>query len=340
MIAAQDINDWLGNPQTLQNIHSDTLNELSEQYPYFNIGLILQQLKNAGHLNDIQLITNINPVYKAILTAEYHDSYTPIHYHETTIENQIHTETEAEENIVEEETISAADITPEAEATIQAHHEAEAVIAEEIIVTPEEEDTNENTATIPATHEIEIIQKEADTKQEMPIFTEAELTLDELYKQEAPIMDYFASEGLKIAHEIPEDISSLKKESTTTLNWNDENKPMVVMSFTEWLTFITKKKAKEQAELESKSALKALWQKEKLAQAIEEESEEIPEEVFEMAVNSIAQQDEIVSETMADIYARQNKIEKAIDMYKKLSLQHPEKNAYFAEKIASLQKDI
>lgn len=329
MISAQDIKNWLGNPATIQNIHPDTLQQLSEQYPYFNIGLILYQLKSAGHLNDIQLITNINPVHKSILTAQYHDSYSPINYNDTTtIDPKANSSTETMETVV----ATAAE-------SIE-FHDTEIVDNTEETVAATNADMIAHTAPEPAADEIEIIQKEADTTEEMPIFTEAELTLDELYKQEAPIMDYFASEGLKIAYDIPEDISSLKKETTKTLDWNDENKPMVVMSFTEWLTFITKKKAKEQAELESKSALKALWQKEKLAQAIEEESEEIPEEVFEMAVNSIAQQDEIVSETMADIYARQNKIEKAIDMYKKLSLQHPEKNAYFAEKIASLQKDI
>lgn len=319
MITAQDIKNWLETPQILQNINLDKLQQLSEQYPYFNIGLLLHQLKSTGNLSDIQLITNINPVFQSILTAQYHDSYNPINYTKTTI---------LLDNDSIKETETSLEITSEPELINQ-------TLVDETII--EDQDTANALA---ANNEIENISTEEEIKLKMPIFIDEEISLDELYKQEAPIMDYFASEGLKIDYEMPEDISSLKKEKITMLNWSDENKPMVVMSFSEWLTFITKKKAKEQAEIESKSALRALWQKEKLAQAIEEESEEIPEEVFEMAVNSIAQQDEIVNETMADIYARQNKIEKAIDMYKKLSLQHPEKNAYFAEKIASLQKDI
>lgn len=328
MITAQDILKWLASPQTIQYTQPDTLKHISDQYPYFNIGLLLHKLKSVGHINDLQLITNINPVYKSIITAQYHNSYTPITYADEKV-----VESNDTEYITLDETITES---------------TNVRITEEIQNDTISEDTTETTPTalasiieaITVQDKVENTHKTADTKEEMPIFTEEEISLDELYKQEAPIMDYFASEGVKIAYDMPEDISSLKKEKITTLNWTDENKPMVVMSFTEWLTFITKKKAKEQAEIESKSALRALWQKEKLAQAIEEESEEIPEEVFEMAVNSIAQHDEIVSETMADIYARQNKIEKAIDMYKKLSLQHPEKNAYFAEKIASLQKDI
>ena len=83
-----------------------------------------------------------------------------------------------------------------------------------------------------------------------------------------------------------------------------------------------------------------MWQKQKLAAAIEEESDEIPETVFEMAVNSIARNDDWVSESMAEVYARQGKVQKAIEIYEKLSLLNPEKNTYFAAKIENLQKDL
>ena len=115
---------------------------------------------------------------------------------------------------------------------------------------------------------------------------------------------------------------------------------MVVMSFAEWLKHISSHNKKAKEEEADKKALKTMWQQQKLAAAIEEESDEIPEQVFEMAVNSISRQDEIVSESMAAVYARQGKKEKAIEMYQKLSLLNPEKNTYFAAKIENLQKDI
>ncbi len=71
-----------------------------------------------------------------------------------------------------------------------------------------------------------------------------------------------------------------------------------------------------------------------------QESDEIPETVFEMAVNSIARNDDWVSESMAEVYARQGKAQKAIEIYEKLSLLNPEKNTYFAAKIENLQKDL
>ena len=115
---------------------------------------------------------------------------------------------------------------------------------------------------------------------------------------------------------------------------------MVVMSFAEWLTYISTQNKKAKEEEADQKALKTMWQKQKLAAAIEEESDEIPEQVFEMAVNSISRKDELISESLADVYVRQGKKEKAIDMYKTLSLLNPEKNTYFAAKIENLQKDI
>jgi pentatricopeptide repeat protein len=60
--------------------------------------------------------------------------------------------------------------------------------------------------------------------------------------------------------------------------------------------------------------------------------------VFQMAVNSIAKEDGLASESLAEIYVKQGKPEKAIEMYKKLSLRNPQKNQYFASKIEELTK--
>lgn len=45
---------------------------------------------------------------------------------------------------------------------------------------------------------------------------------------------------------------------------------------------------------------------------------------------------DLVSETLAQIYAQQNHPERAIEIYKQLSLQSPEKSAYFASLIDNL----
>jgi len=74
---------------------------------------------------------------------------------------------------------------------------------------------------------------------------------------------------------------------------------------------------------------------EKLAAATEEENEEIPEDIFKQAMDSISE-NAIISESLAIILGKQGKIDKAIDMYKKLSLRNPEKNLYFADRIKEL----
>lgn len=177
---------------------------------------------------------------------------------------------------------------------------------------------------------------------EEPVMIKTEEPEEEIILQPASAEDYFLQQGIHVSGDLPErkELTSSASEAMPETEEDKEKSLMVVMSFAEWLKHISSKNQKAKEEEAEQKALKTMWQQQKLAAAIEEESEEIPEQVFEMAVNSISRKDELVSESLAEVYAKQGKKEKAIDMYQKLSLLNPEKNAYFAAKIENLQKDL
>ena len=69
---------------------------------------------------------------------------------------------------------------------------------------------------------------------------------------------------------------------------------------------------------------------------IEARKDEIPD--GEMAPESLEDHPELISETLAEIHTRQGKTDRAIEIYKKLSLKFPEKSSYFAKKIESIER--
>ena len=60
--------------------------------------------------------------------------------------------------------------------------------------------------------------------------------------------------------------------------------------------------------------------------------------VIAEANKSVQQSDDILSETLAELLAKQGSHKKAIQMYKRLSLIFPKKSSFFAKKIAKLKK--
>ncbi len=112
-------------------------------------------------------------------------------------------------------------------------------------------------------------------------------------------VDYFASQGIKLREEKLEN-DQLGKQ---------------VKSFTQWLR-----------------SMKKIYVEEKKELGLTEEKE-----VVSIATES-NQQTEVVTETMAEVLAKQGKKAQAIDLYRKLSLLHPEKSVYFASRIDELKQ--
>ncbi len=74
----------------------------------------------------------------------------------------------------------------------------------------------------------------------------------------------------------------------------------------------------------------------KLNKQPSEEQSTAPE--HDIIARSITESDEMVTETLANIYVGQKKYDKALNAFKKLSLKYPEKNSYFATRIKEIEK--
>jgi hypothetical protein len=138
--------------------------------------------------------------------------------------------------------------------------------------------------------------------------TEKILTYQPLYTD-----DYFAYKRLK-EPEVAEVIS--------------EKGASEMKSFTSWL--------KDIKYTFSEKATKEQYHKE-LKRSYEDFDPEVSEAVEKMAMESITLTDDVVSETLAEIWAKQRQYQTAIHIYQKLSLLNPNKSAYFAQKIKELQ---
>jgi hypothetical protein len=114
------------------------------------------------------------------------------------------------------------------------------------------------------------------------------------------LVDYFASQGIKLSEEEPKD--KLGKQ---------------LKSFTEWLKTMKKLPAQD-----SSQSLSPAEQPDLTVQALAEKSN---------------QEQEVVTEAMAEVLASQGKRGKAAELYQKLSLMNPSKSAYFAAKIEQLK---
>lgn len=130
---------------------------------------------------------------------------------------------------------------------------------------------------------------------------EADATLDiETEKRKLHTIDYFASQGIKI------DLSTIPQDKLTAH----------LRKFTDWLKQVKNTQATSSHDLGT--------------------SLEMEKAVAEGAKNSNETR-EILTETMADVLEKQGQIDKAIQLYIKLSFINPEKSSYFAAKIEQLK---
>lgn len=145
------------------------------------------------------------------------------------------------------------------------------------------------------------LEEEQSFEQELPkiVFNQpAEPKPSDLTFEPYHTVDYFASQGIKIS----QDAAGQDKFGKQ------------LKSFTDWLKTMKKLPVTEISSHLSKST--------------EQKVENLAEHSVEDA--------EVVTESMAEVWLKQGKLEKAREVYEKLSLLNPSKSAYFATKIRNL----
>lgn len=322
----QYISQVLAEPQNISDTDAESIAALIETYPYFVPARYMDAANkhkkepyNNPMMSAMQLYMSNWLMYCQFLSTAMNGNDVSVPASNTAA-TTLPVAEEATAEVVTEQT-STEDLPVEEPIITLAEEEEVTVIVEEPLAeteafiqpAPQPLYTQKKTSV-----EEDNYQPETDESFILPVYTE----------------DYFLHQGMQVSSDLPTDLPG--KEMSPA---EEAKSLMVVMSFSEWLVYFKKRKEQEQEEVEGQKAVKTMWQKEKLAAALEEENEEIPEKVFEMAVNSITKEDDLASESLAEIHAMQGKYDKAIEMYRKLSLRNPQKKAYFARKIEVLLKE-
>ena len=162
----------------------------------------------------------------------------------------------------------------------------------------EVDDLPDNTdAPNPATHQQEKEIEPMHIELKMPE-QKSNLAAEAMLFEPMHMVDYFASQGIKLTEEV-QTADKLGKQ---------------LKSFTEWL----KTMKKVHVENEADNTVKTDANVQLLAENSNTETE-------------------VLTESMAEVFARQGKIAKASEVYQKLSLLNPAKSTYFAAKLENLK---
>ena len=127
----------------------------------------------------------------------------------------------------------------------------------------------------------------------------------------------------------------LNEQTKIEKNNNNLDKDDNTFSFSEWISIIQTKKI-DRSNRKNNTELVDLFLENK--PSISKNSEQKFYKASENAKKSIEENNEIVSETLAKVYTKQEHYEKAILTYEKLSLKYPQKSSLFANQIKAIKQ--
>ena len=123
-----------------------------------------------------------------------------------------------------------------------------------------------------------------------------------------------------------------KKDNNKTI----EKDVTIKMNFIDWINYIEKNKVdiNLSESIDKKFDLIETF----LNNPSKIEKEDLNRNQKDISIETLASENELMTETLAKIYLKQQKYKKAIDAFRILSLKYPEKNAFFADQIKKIKK--
>ena len=194
-----------------------------------------------------------------------------------------------------------------------------------------------------------IVSNGIETRENLDEITKSEISLEDQKTKNQEIISELDNQIIASAvnASLSVEVSNVNLKDEEPKNKNTENistqdKPNEKKSFLDWIGVEKTTKESSQIDLKMKERLEFRKKAEDLINQfiLDQPRIDAKKEFFSpgnMAKKSIEDQNEIVSETLAKVYANQGNNSKAIATYEQLILKNPEKKTYFASLIKDLK---
>ena len=290
--------------KSIDEVSTDTLEQLTNKYPFFNAGhlLAIQKAKKENSsvvisqkaslyfhpllFNESSVVNNVQPT----LSNFAPEVSKQVSVSQPVVINEQPTITETQIELKEE-----LENSPETPQPVELSEKTNSDNGEQPKI-PEESVTG-NPQPIAINEQQEISSQQPVTNSEPPTSNPEPLSFEPFHT-----VDYFASQGIKF-----------KVDENPTDKFSKQLK-----SFTEWLKTMKKLPTGEVIPTTQPAA-------------------SVEQKVEQLAETSLTKAD-VITEAMAEVWEKQGNPEKAIEIYQKLSLLEPSKSPYFATRISDLKK--
>lgn len=309
-------------PSGIKTLELQELQEVMNTFPYFAVGQLLLT-KKMQQLEHLQLKQNIKKA--AVLIHDRKKVYEFL-YQEAIQESILESQEDVEKAPIKEELPTVAEVNPE---------EAKAApLVEEI------------------EEELPVEISDFETPVEIPSQTEQKSTfakpinLREFGNTKNEELDFLEKQiiGQTIEHVLTQEIATQFDATHPPTNIPEEKPfPKTSQKFSDWLEILdhnrlSANRKKEDHKLSESDIIDTFLNSGN--KVISTPSSDVEFTPSNLARLSVVDDEEFVTETLANIYAKQGNITKAIKTYQKLMLKFPEKKTYFAGRIKKLEIEL